>query len=129
MYFLQRTPSWSAPKEGGKQPINQWIEELSQHGIQVFYLDGRDISTKETFLKKAAEAMKFPGYFGANWDAFDECITDLEWFPAQRYILVYDRHQVFAQADPEQWQILLGILSSAEEYWKTRNISLTILLN
>ncbi|MEH2455353.1 barstar family protein [Nostoc sp.] len=30
-----------------------------------------------TFLSKSAEAMQFPTYFGANWDAFDEFITDL----------------------------------------------------
>jgi len=95
----------------------------------VFYLDGRDIASKETFLKQAAAAMQFPPYFGANSDAFDECLTDLEWCPAQRYILVYDRHEVFAQADPEAWQILLGILSDAVEYWQTRNVSLEVLLN
>ncbi|MFM6072761.1 MAG: barstar family protein, partial [Dolichospermum sp.] len=22
-----------------------------------------------------------------NWDAFDECITDLTWCPAQRYVI------------------------------------------
>jgi len=53
------------------------IDVLSQQGTQVFYLDGREISSKETFLTKAAEAMNFPAYFGTNWDAFDECITDL----------------------------------------------------
>ncbi|WP_083389754.1 barstar family protein [Trichormus sp. NMC-1] len=31
--------------------------------------------------------MEIPTYFGANWDAFDECITDLTWCPAQRYVI------------------------------------------
>jgi RNAse (barnase) inhibitor barstar len=44
---------------------------------KVFYLNGKKINSKQTFLKQAAEAMEFPTYFGANWDAFDECITDL----------------------------------------------------
>jgi len=47
---------------------------------KVFYLDGKKINSKQTFLKQAAEAMKFPAYFGANWDAFDECITDLRMY-------------------------------------------------
>lgn len=129
MYLQQGTSPRSASKDSRKQLINRWIDQLSQYDIQVFYLDGRDISIKESFLKKAAEAMKFPKYFGANWDAFDECITDLEWCPGQCYILGYDRHEVFAQAAPEQWQILLSILSAAVEYWKTRDISLELLLN
>ena len=45
---------------------------------KVFYLDGKKINSKQTFLKQAAEAMEFPTYCGANCDAFDECITDLQ---------------------------------------------------
>jgi hypothetical protein len=46
---------------------------------KVFYLDGKKINSKQTFLKQAAEAMEFPTYFGANWDAFDKC--NIQSFP------------------------------------------------
>lgn len=96
--------------------------------IQIFYLNGREISSKETFLTKAAEAMKFPAYFGVNWDAFDESITDLTWCPALCYVLLYDRPDIFAQADATQWQIALDISRSAEEYWGTTNTPLALFL-
>ncbi|MBD2773555.1 barstar family protein [Iningainema tapete] len=96
--------------------------------IQVFYLDGREILSKETFFKKAAEVMNFPAYFGANWDAFDECITDLTWCPAQRYLILYDYSNVFALADPTEWQIAVDILHSAEEYWVTTNRPVDVFL-
>ncbi len=60
-----------------KQKIEKVIAALSGQGIQVFYLDGTEINNKETFLRKTAGVMKFPTYFGLNWDAFKECITDL----------------------------------------------------
>jgi Barstar (barnase inhibitor) len=104
------------------------IDELSEQGIQVFYLDGKEISTKEAFLSKAAQAMKFPEYFGYNWDAFDECITDLEWFPAQRYALVYDQPDIFAKADPIGWQIALDILQAAVEYWQKTDTPMDVFL-
>jgi RNAse (barnase) inhibitor barstar len=44
---------------------------------KVFELYGKKINSKEIFLKQAAEAMEFPQYFGNNWDAFDEPITNL----------------------------------------------------
>ncbi len=63
--------------------------------------------------------MQFPTYFGANWDAFDECITDLTWCPAEKYVILYDDADIFAQAEPTQYQIAVDILNSAKEYWES----------
>jgi RNAse (barnase) inhibitor barstar len=112
-----------------RQPtVEKVIEALSGQGIQVFYLDGKDIYNKETFLGKVAMAMNFPSYFGANWDAFEECITDLTWYPAEKYVLIYERPDIFAQADPTGWQTALDILRAAEEYWQAKNIPLNVFL-
>ncbi|MBG1271856.1 barstar family protein [Nostoc sp. WHI] len=106
-----------------KQGIRKVVEKIAaEPGTKVFYLDGKKINSKETFLSKAAEAMQFPTYFGANWDAFDECITDLTWCPAQRYVIFYDHADIFAQAEPTQYQIALDIINSAKEYWEANNI-------
>lgn len=94
------------------------VKSASQEEVKVFYLDGRKIATKEDFLREAAEVMSFPAYFGRNWDAFDECICDLSWLPAQKYILIYDRPDIFAKAQPDQWQIAQEILQSAAHYWQ-----------
>ena len=95
---------------------------------KVFYLDGKKITSKQAFLKQAAEAMEIPTYFGNNWDAFDECITDLTWCPAQRYVILYDYADIFAQAEPTQYQIALDILNSAKKYWEANNIPLKFLV-
>ncbi|QSV62526.1 MAG: barstar family protein [Dolichospermum sp. DL01] len=95
---------------------------------KVFYLNGKKINSKQTFLKQAAEAIEFLAYFGANWDAFDECITDLTWCPAQRYVILYNHADIFAQAEPTQYQIALDILNSAKEYWEANNIPLKFLV-
>jgi hypothetical protein len=128
LYFQQKPAPKPEITANRKQIIDKIIEELSPQGIQVFYLNGREISSKETFLIKAAQAMKFPAYYGANWDAFDECITDLTWCPAQRYVLLYDRPDIFATADPNQWQIAVDILHSASDYWGTTNTPLDVFL-
>ena len=105
------------------------MEQITaQPGTKVFYLDGKKINSKQTFLKQAAEAMEIPTYFGANWDAFDECITDLTWCPAQRYVILYHHADIFAQAEPTQYQIALDILNSAKEYWEANNIPLKFLV-
>lgn len=102
----------------GQTALSQAIlNELAAAGIRVFYLPGQRIHDKNSFLQQAKEAMAFPDYFGNNWDAFEECLRDLSWMPAEEYILVYDHPERFAQADPTQSGIALNILRDAAAFW------------
>jgi hypothetical protein len=101
---------------------------LQKLGTEIFYLDGREIRDTQSFLQKVAEVMRFPDYFGYNWDALDECITDLDWCPAARYILIYDYPEAFSKAEPEQWKVAYDILQSAVEYWQGSDTPLEVLL-
>ncbi len=71
--------------------------------------------------------MAFPAYFGQNWDALEDCLTDLEWLTSDRVILLYEQPEVFAQHDPAEWEIALDILRSTVEYWHERDRPLYIL--
>jgi hypothetical protein len=31
-----------------------------------------------------------PDYFGSNWDALDECIRDLSWYPEGQIVLIHE---------------------------------------
>jgi hypothetical protein len=109
-------------------PVDELVRLAKGRGFTVFRLDGHDISDKATFLREAAVSMHFPAYFGYNWDAFDECIHDLEWKPANGYVLLYDRFRSFAEDDPSQWETATDILRSAVDYWSRERISFYVLL-
>jgi hypothetical protein len=100
---------------------------VKQKGIQIFYLDGREVYDKHSFLRKIATVMKFPDYFGENWDALDECITDLDWCSAKRYVLIYDQPNVFSKAAPIEWEIAYDILQSAVTHWQATDTPMDIL--
>jgi Barstar (barnase inhibitor) len=91
-----------------------------QKGIRVFYIDGRQISSKAEFLSAIAEAMQFPDYFGHNWDTLDECLTDLSWCLADKYVVIYDQPDCFSSADPEGWRMAKSVLQSAEAFWQNQ---------
>ena len=59
-------------------------------GFAAFVIDGKNIARKEQLLNHAALALHFPKDFGDNWDALEECLTDLEWVDADGYVIYYD---------------------------------------
>ena len=125
-YITQVLARNSSP-EPDSEIIGTMVKGLVDQGIQVFYLDGSNINDKKSFLNKTAEVMQFPNYFGHNWDAFDECITDLEWLPAKRYVVIYNKPNLFAEANPLDWQIAYDTLQSAVEYWQSTSTPMDIL--
>jgi RNAse (barnase) inhibitor barstar len=78
------------------------------------------IRTKEALFEELARHLRFPDYFGANWDALWECIRDLSWLPAGPVVL---RHSDLPLAqDVANLKKYLSILSDAvEKRWAMPN--------
>ena len=80
------------------------------------------IKCKGELLYALSVALHFPDYFGTNWDALDECITDLSWLPPGDVMLI---HQDLPLAsDRSSLSIYLSILRDAVENWKTKGSNL-----
>lgn len=117
--------------------VYRWLSPAPQHrleravqprGWRVFHLDGRLTHDKTSFLRAAAAALEFPGYFGRNWDAFEEMINDLAWTPAAGYVLLYDHLWRFACAQPEAWAVARAILETACAQWAEAGTPFIVLL-
>src|SRR5262245_45865538 len=50
----------------------------------------RGIRSKEKLMAVIADRLRFPGYFGWNWDAFEECLNDLSGLPQRSILLVHE---------------------------------------
>ena len=61
--------------------------------------------------------MDFPDYFGHNWDALEECLTDLEWLPGKGYVLLATGAEQILTADEEEFATFLEVLSDVGEAW------------
>src|SRR5678816_2886925 len=47
----------------------------------------KSIEGKEQLLKRLAQGLSFPEYFGENWDALIDCLSDLTWSQATEAII------------------------------------------
>jgi hypothetical protein len=90
-------------------------------GFVVRTLDGTRCGTKAALLRELARAFAFPATWGENWDALDECLTDLAWLPAAGYrLVVTDAARVLASAGPAasaERRTWLGVLRDAGREW------------
>jgi hypothetical protein len=75
------------------------------------------MQSKQKLLGLFAKPLRFPKYFGWNWDAFEECLHDLSWLPEQQPIVVM--HAALPFSDGENRQIYLDILQK----WRAAHAS------
>ena len=47
-------------------------------------------ANKEELLNALAHELRFPDYFGHNWDALDECLRDFSWLEERRIVLLHE---------------------------------------
>ena len=94
-----------------------------------FHLEGMKIEKKEQFLNHAAVAMKFPSHFGGNWDAFYDCLTDMEWVKAESYAIYFDHTDAFAAHHESQLETVIELFQDAVNYWKEEGRAMLVLLS
>lgn len=82
-------------------------------------VDGRRTKTKAALLEALAKAFAFPDYFDPNWDALEECLSDLEWLEADGYLLLIRQADELLSEEPDERPTLLAILRSTGKYWAT----------
>lgn len=75
----------------------------------------RGVADKAGLLERIAQALAFPDWFGANWDALEDCLTDLSWREAEGHVLVFED---FTAND--DLGVLIDVLASSAEFWATR---------
>ena len=80
------------------------------------------ISRKQTLFRCFASTLRFPGYFGGNWDAFRECLLDLSWLdPPPRRIFVIHDDLPFVPGQRDL-SVYLSLLSECSSHSRDRGI-------
>lgn len=87
------------------------------HGFLLKVIKGGKCRTPSGLFAEFAQVLKFPDYFGENWDALEECLADLEWLPAKGYVLLFTDAEKILPDDEEDFATFLEVMSDAGEAW------------
>lgn len=104
------------------------VEAATALGLVVLPIDCTLVGDRDAGLARMAQALRFPEWFGANWDALQDCLGDLSWLPGPGYLLLLDHTGGWREGDPDDFAILLDVLETAAADWAARGVPFWALL-
>ncbi len=85
--------------------------------LHVARIDLAGAVDKDAVLARFAQALSFPKWFGGNWDALEDCLSDLSWLTADGQVLLIEGAK---EVPVVERGTLVDILSSAAASWAER---------
>lgn len=107
----------------GPDGVAQVAMEL---GFAFARVDLEGCADKAELLRRLAAALHFPTWFGQNWDALADCLTDLSWMKAEGYVLVLDRMDRLRLAAEADFVTALDIFEDAARSWADEGVPMWI---
>ena len=96
-------------------------DAATELGFALARVDFAGCRDKDDALARIAAGLRFPAWFGGNWDALDDSVNDLSWWPAPGYLLLIEHAGDWQAAHADDAATLVEILGDAAQDWaKTR---------
>lgn len=113
----------SAEEAGAYSLPAELLDTLAQAARELRFLHRRidllGCADKDVALDRIAQALAFPDWFGRNWDALADCLSDLEWLePADGYVLALDNTQELHEAAVDDYATLIEVLDDVAGAWR-----------
>lgn len=93
------------------------VDTVRKTGLKLVRVDLKGVRDKQGLLAGIAAALKFPEWFGGNWDALEECLTDLPSDNVRGFVLLLDQSAEFAGHSPNDFAAAVEIFESIAEFW------------
>ncbi|RJG01823.1 barnase inhibitor [Noviherbaspirillum sedimenti] len=101
--------------------LQQEAARLGQHFLYAYCADA---TTKQQVLGIIASAFHFPKHFGKNFDALEDCLTDLTHKSGQQpgFLIVLEQLPNTPKFDKEARETLLDVFRDAADFWADKKV-------
>jgi RNAse (barnase) inhibitor barstar len=90
----------------------------SARGYGVYRIDLARVADKADLMERLQRALQFPAWFGRNWDALDDCLTDMSWHGEVGYVLLLSGGGDLRRCQTALFHTLVDVLKAAADYWR-----------
>jgi RNAse (barnase) inhibitor barstar len=105
--------------QGDLEPL---IAGAGAAGCLVQRVDLSRTCDKDEMLSAIGAALGFPEWFGHNWDAFNDCLLDMVWRPAEGYVTVLDHCDGIHGRAEADFVTLMQAFQSAAIEWREQDV-------
>lgn len=110
--------------------LTEWLRDAQRSGVyrtgsrapiadavRGTALDLATVDLTQPLFAAFAQALSFPHWFGANWDALEDCLGDLSWREGDGQVLLLEGWGALSDRERE---VLLDVLASSAQFWRSQ---------
>ncbi|WP_458119810.1 barstar family protein [Paenibacillus sp. Z6-24] len=103
--------------ETDKHTKSEAAPDINNQNVRVTFLDGENCRTIDGVFEEFNEKFSFPSYFGWNWNALEECLSDLDWLNAQGHLVCMGNAEQLLYLSDNDLSAILDILKITALEW------------
>jgi RNAse (barnase) inhibitor barstar len=100
----------------------QVVAAAKAGGLAAFRVNLAKAGDKEHMLAAIAKSLKFPDWFGHNFDALADCLADMGWKPADGYVVLLEHCDGIHGKAEEDFVSALNIFEQAATDWREEGV-------
>jgi RNAse (barnase) inhibitor barstar len=99
-------------------PADDLLAGAQAAGCLVLHVDFATARDKDQMLAILGRSLRFPEWFGHNWDALADCLLDMGWLPAPGYLIILQHCDGIHGRAEEDFVKLMRVFQEAADTWR-----------
>ncbi|EXI78576.1 MAG: Barstar (barnase inhibitor) [Candidatus Accumulibacter appositus] len=101
-------------------------EAAEAAGFACFDADLGDSDQIQQVLARLGRQLGFPEWYGNNFDALKDCLSDISWREEAGYLLILSRAEALQLADAPAFRTLNQVFAAVIDEWRSQDVPMWV---